>query len=362
MLVETIQRLQPVRSLAWPLQYGAAALVVLAFFALRYLLLGLGIDAGDLPLFVMFVPGIVLSALLFAKGAGYFAVAVSAALSLRYYLDPGHPFGNAELGDAIRILVFAAIGALTAAIVESLRRAVDELNSRSRQLAGARAELEHSLAELEASDAQKELLLHDVNHRIKNHLQLVSGYLLLGQRDARDEAAATLLGTAANRLKVLARVYDRLQLRRDATSVSARGFIEELVNDLQPTLAGLRPIVLQADAEEAELSSGRAATVGLMINELVSNAVRFAFEDDEPGNVYVYFRRCDEGFCLEVVDDGDGFRSEERSGSVGQRLLRGLVQQLGGTVSWSGPPGTRVSVSFPEEPGVGAVAGERPAP
>ena len=86
-----------------------------------------------------------------------------------------------------------------------------------------------------------------------------------------------------------------------------------------------------------------------MINELVSNAVRFAFGDDEAGNILVLFKRCEAGFCLEVIDDGKGFRSEARSGSTGQRMLRALVAQLEGTVEWAGPPGTRVSVTFPEE-------------
>jgi two-component sensor histidine kinase len=209
--------------------------------------------------------------------------------------------------------------------------------------------VERQVAGLETSDAQKDLLLRDINHRIKNQLQIVAGYIVLGQRDVGDDKAAEVLGTAANRLKVLARVYDRLQLGSETTKVGARGFIEELVNDLQPGLVGLRPISLRAEAEEAELSSGRAVTIGLMVNELISNAVRFAFEEEEPGNILVYFRRCDADFCLEVIDDGRGFRSEARSGSVGQRMLRALVQQLDGSVAWAGPPGTRVSVTFPEE-------------
>ncbi len=175
---------------------------------------------------------------------------------------------------------------------------------------------------------------------------------MLGQRDVGDERAADVLGSAANRLKVLARVYDRPQLRRDAPRVGARGSIEEQDNDLQPGLVGIRPIVLRADAEDAELSSGRAVTMGLMINELVGNAVRFAFAEDQPGTILVLFRRCEAGFCLEVIHDGAGFRSEARSSSTGQRMLRALVAQLDGSVEWSGPPGTRVSVAFPAEPGL----------
>ena len=349
MSVELLQRLQPLRSLPLVVQYGATILIALAFFGLRYLLGGLDVDPEELPLFILFIPAVVLAAFLFDRGSGYFAVLVSAALGLYFVLDPREPVGEARIGDAVRLAAFVVSGLLAAAIVQMLRRHVDQLAEHSAHLARSRNELEKKIGDLEASDSQKELLLHDINHRIKNQLQVVSGYIMIGQRDVADEQAAEVLGSAANRLRVLARVYDRLQLRRETTTVGGRGFIEEMVNDLQPSLIGMRPIVLRAEAEDAELSSGRAVTIGLMINELVTNAVRFAFAEDEPGHIFVYFRRCEGGLCLEVIDDGRGFRSEARSGSVGQRMLRGLVSQLDGTIDWSGPPGTRVSVTFPEE-------------
>ena len=350
MSVEMLQRLQPLRSLPLAVQYGASALIAFAFFGLRYVLGGLDLDAQQLPLFLIFIPAVVLAAFLFDRGSGYFAVAVSAALGLYFMLDPRQPFAPPGAIDGVRLISFVAVGLLTAAIVQMLRRHAGELAERSAVLGRHAAELEKRVAELEAADARKELLLHDINHRIKNQLQVVAGYIMLGQRDLADEAAVEVLGSAANRLRVLARVYDRLQLGRETASVGARGFIEEMVNDLQPSLIGLRPIVLRAEAEDAELSSGRAVTIGLMINELVTNAVRFAFAEDEPGTILVLFRSCEGGLCLDVIDDGKGFRSEARSGSVGQRMLRALVQQLEGTVTWSGPPGTRVSVTFPEEP------------
>ncbi|HEX8526160.1 sensor histidine kinase [Allosphingosinicella sp.] len=351
MTVEMLQRLQPLRSLPLLVQYGASALIALAFFGLRYLLGGLDLEPSQLPLFMLFIPAVILAAFLFDRGSGYFAVLVSAGLGLYFMLDPRQPLDAFRLGDATSLAAFIVAGLFAVAIVQTLRRNLDLLVERSGRLARSCAELEAQVLGLEAGDAQKELLLSDINHRIKNQLQVVAGYMLIGQRDIADERAAELLGTAANRLKVLARVYDRLQLRRETTTVSARGFVEEMVNDLQPSLIGLRPIVLRAEAEEAEMSSGRAVTIGLMINELVTNAVRFAFAEDEPGNIFVYFRRAEDGFSLEVIDDGRGFRSEARSGSVGQRMLRGLVAQLEGTIIWSGPPGTRVTVTFPAETG-----------
>lgn len=349
MSVEMLRRLQPLRTLPPAVQYGATALIALAFFGLRYLLAGMDLDPEQLPLFLFFMPAVVLASFLFDRGSGYFAVMVSAALGLYFLVDPREPLAPPDGDGLIRILAFLVIGLLTAAIVQTLARGFDEAASRLAEISRGHAELERRADALAKADSQKELLLHDINHRIKNQLQVVAGYISLGQRDVADGQAAEVLGSAANRLKVLARVYDRLQFGRETTSVGARGFIEEMVNDLQPGLIGVRPIVLRAEAEAAELSSGRAVTIGLMINELVSNAVRFAFAEDEAGTILVLFRHCEGGFCLEVIDDGHGFRSEARSGSVGQRMLRALVAQLDGTIEWAGPPGTRVSVTFPEE-------------
>jgi two-component system, sensor histidine kinase PdtaS len=349
MSAEFLQRLQPLRSLPLFIQYGATALLCFAFFGLRYVLGGFEIELGRTPWFILFIPAVLLSAFLFGRGSGFVAVALSAVLGLYFVLDPRRPLDAVGANDWVAAAAFIVIGSIVAAIVQMLRGHVDVLIERNAALARAVGDLEARTAGLEASDGQKELLLHDFNHRIKNQLQVVAGYMTLGQRDVADERASEVLGSAANRLKVLARVYDRLQLRRETGIVGARGFIEEMVNDLQPGLIGLRPIVLRAEAEDAELSSGRAVTIGLMINELVTNAVRFAFADEEAGNILVLFRRCEAGFCLEVIDDGRGFRSEARSGSVGQRMLRALVAQLEGTIEWAGPPGTRVSVAFPEE-------------
>lgn len=347
--MEIVRRLQPLRNLPVLVQYGATALIAFAFFGAVYLLAGTRLDPHELPLFMLFLLAVILSAFLFARGSGYLAVLLCAGFSLYLLSDPRQPLAALGKSAAIAAAAFAVAGSIAAWLVELLRDQVSDLTDRGAALARSRGTLERQVAALEASDAQKELLLADINHRIKNQLQVVAGYIMLAQRDVGDARAAETLGTAANRLKVLARVYDRLQLGEETTTVGARGFIEEMVNDLQPSLIGTGAIAVRAEAEDAELSSGRAVTIGLMINELVTNAVRFAFAEDEPGNILVYFSRSEGGFCLEVIDDGRGFRSEARSGSVGQRMLRALVQQLDGDIAWAGPPGTRVSVTFPDE-------------
>ena len=202
--------------------------------------------------------------------------------------------------------------------------------------------------EVRAANQQKDLLLYDINHRVKNHLQSVMATLSLSRRRMPDDAAREAIDTTITRLSVLARVYDRLELKPGGEAVvSARDFIQGLCADLQPSLIGLRPIALRVSVANEVIELGRAVSVGLVINEALTNALKYAFPDDTAGDVTVSLEREDGQFVLEVVDDGVGIGSGQRGSGTGAKLIRALAQQLGGSVEWRGPPGTAVVLRFP---------------
>jgi PAS domain S-box-containing protein len=195
---------------------------------------------------------------------------------------------------------------------------------------------------------QKDLLLYDINHRVKNHLQSVMATLSLSSRRIQDGAARDAIEATISRLSVLARVYDRLELGTGGEAVvSARDFIQGLCSDLQPSLIDLRPVALRVSSANEEIELGRAVSVGLVINEALTNALKYAFPDDAAGSVIVDFERQDHEFCLKISDDGIGFAPGQPGSGTGTKLIRALAQQLGGTVEWAGPPGTQVVLRFP---------------
>jgi len=206
-------------------------------------------------------------------------------------------------------------------------------------------------AAMKAADAAKQLLLFDINHRIKNHLQTVAGLMDLAARRATTlDAAQLALSSAAGRLAVLGQVYTRLQLGSTASVVDARSFVEELCAGLNTSLIGGRPISIRCDAVTVPLESSRAVTLGLAINEIVQNAVKYAFPDDRAGTIRVRLLRTHDDLVLSVEDDGIGIdhhRAPAGTGA-GQRLIRAMAQQLGGTLDIAGPPGTRFTLRFPE--------------
>ncbi|MCW6510061.1 sensor histidine kinase [Lichenifustis flavocetrariae] len=211
---------------------------------------------------------------------------------------------------------------------------------------------ERKQAELEvrSANAQKEILLHDINHRVKNHLQSVMSLLAMSERRLVDPVAKTEIANAVSRLSVLARVYDRLRVKEDAgtATVSIRDYLQGLCDEVAPTLTGLRPIVVRTRLDDADLDAGQAVSLGLAVNELLQNSVKHAFPEDRAGVITIFFGLRDpDSFCVEVSDDGIGMRPGSASTHTGTRLVRALAHQLGGTVNWEGPPGTRVQLIWP---------------
>ncbi len=207
---------------------------------------------------------------------------------------------------------------------------------------------------LKAADAQKQVLLYDINHRIKNHLQSIVGLMSVASRRARDLGEAqTALSAAGRRLAVLGQVYNRLQVNDGHPVVDTRSFIDELCADLRATLVDTRPIRFDVAAVAVEFESNRAVTLGLIVNELVQNALKYAFPDGRAGVIAVTLAREGETLVLTVADDGIGIDegAEPVGTGMGQRLIGALVQQLGGVLGRGGPPGTSVTVRFPVDIG-----------
>jgi PAS domain S-box-containing protein len=200
---------------------------------------------------------------------------------------------------------------------------------------------------LKTANAHKQLLLNDINHRVKNHLQTVSALLYASRQRAADEGSQEALDTAISQLQVLARVYDRLQLREGATTVDASEFIQALAVDLRATILSRRMIVLRCSADRCLLDSSHAVLLGLAINELVTNALKYAFPSARDGEIEISLRLDGDNMRLEVIDNGVGISPEAIAGR-GRRLVLSFAHELGGTVDWhSGASGTRAVLTFP---------------
>ena len=191
---------------------------------------------------------------------------------------------------------------------------------------------------IEASLVEKDSLLKEIHHRVKNNLQMVSSLLSLQTKNTRSKAAIEALEEGKSRVKAMALIHQKLYQNDDLSVIEMQGYIESLVNSVQSVFKkGGHNINITIDAEGVELDIDRAIPFGLILNELVSNSFKYAFPDDkENGKIYIHLRKSgDQGF-FEYMDNGVGLPedTEERTqSSMGIRLMNRLVNQLQSTLN-----------------------------
>lgn len=185
---------------------------------------------------------------------------------------------------------------------------------------------------------EKDSLLKEIHHRVKNNLQMVSSLLSLQTKNTRSKAAIAALEEGKTRVKAMALIHQKLYQNDDLSVIEMQGYIESLINSVQSVFKkGGHRITITIDAEDVELDIDRAIPFGLILNELVSNSFKYAFPDPEQeGQIYIHIRKNGEGGFFEYTDNGVGLSedSEERANnSMGIRLIKRLVNQLQSTLN-----------------------------
>ena len=191
---------------------------------------------------------------------------------------------------------------------------------------------------IENSLVEKDSLLKEIHHRVKNNLQMVSSLLSLQTKNTRSKAAIEALEEGKTRVKAMALIHQKLYQNDDLSVIEMQGYIESLINSIQSVYRkGGHNINITIDAEGVELDIDRAIPIGLILNELVSNSFKYAFpEETRDGKIYIHIQKNGDGGFFEYTDNGVGLPedSEDReSTSMGIRLIKRLVNQLQSTLN-----------------------------
>jgi PAS domain S-box-containing protein len=220
----------------------------------------------------------------------------------------------------------------------------------------ARDMTERKLAEeqLRASLREKEALLREVHHRVKNNLQVINSLLALQAYQAPDPAVGELLAESQGRVRTMALVHENLYRAGNFASVPLAAHVEGLCAHLFASYGRAAGRVdLHLRVPDVALDLERAVPCGLIVNELVSNALKHAFPGSRTGVLRVEFDVLTGGlYRLVVADDGVGLPpglDPHHAASMGLQLVADLTEQLGGTLDVAGGPGTTFTVRFPAE-------------
>ena len=220
-----------------------------------------------------------------------------------------------------------------------------------REKAAAEQELRESLDRFEKLTAQQALMMQEVNHRVANSLQLISSLIELQARKIVDPAARELLRRAAERVDAVTLVHRRLYTSNDVEFVDMDKYLRGLIDELQRAMeAEERNGSIQLTAEPIRIETDKAVSIGLIVNELVTNALKYAYPLGAHGNIRVgFFRRAGEEIQLVVEDDGIGYPdgAAPRGSGLGGMIVNAMARTAKATVALDPKhKGTRFVVSF----------------
>ncbi|QWR76473.1 histidine kinase dimerization/phosphoacceptor domain -containing protein [Candidatus Magnetomonas plexicatena] len=201
---------------------------------------------------------------------------------------------------------------------------------------------------------EKEVLLKEIHHRVKNNLQIVSSLLDLQSKYINSTELLDMFKDSQNRLKTMALIHEKLYQSDDLSIINFSRYIPSLLNHLyQSYNLSTSVIFLDTDIEDISIGVDTAVPCGLIINELVSNSLKYAFKNGVDGILSVYLKRDeDDGFSLTIGDNGvglpDGFDPKSVK-SLGLRLVNALVvDQLEGSIDYEGDGGAKYLIKFKE--------------
>jgi two-component sensor histidine kinase len=215
---------------------------------------------------------------------------------------------------------------------------------------GMAIERQRQERQLKAALDRHQVLLKEISHRVKNSLQIVSGMLHLQANRVDDDVLKEYLMQASGRVSAIGRAYERLTYDTDVENINLGVYLQEVCNDA--VSAAPRCKLEFSGGQGIQLDADRAISLALIVNELVSNAIKHAVGDRNQAHIWVQLARQDDNTaCLSVRDDGAGLPAEfdiGQSRGLGMRIVAGLAKQLGATLSQRVPDhGTEFVLNVP---------------
>ncbi len=224
------------------------------------------------------------------------------------------------------------------------------------QLVQAIVTIEDITAVKKAEDAlktelhEKEVLLRETHHRIKNNIASIAGLLTIQAAGTESTEAKHILQEAVSRVYSMQKLYEKMLVSGEYRKIDSAPFLQDLAQNVAELFASMTHITLHTDLQSIILSSRQIFPLGIILNELMTNAFKYAFEGRLSGKLYITTSQNDGTVRLQITDDGCGLPDsfdQAATGSFGLTLVQMLVQQLKGTFCIKSQGGTQAIVEFP---------------
>ncbi len=203
---------------------------------------------------------------------------------------------------------------------------------------------------LQQSVHEKDLLLKEIHHRIKNNLQIVSGILELQKSNIKDPVAKMAIDEGRLRIKSIALVHQYMYEANDFSSIKVADFLVNLINSIRTSSANNSiEINTNIAPDVISFNLNTILPLSLIINEAITNCIKHAFNNTKNAEININLFKLNHYFCLEIMDNGVGFPNEvqnQKPKSIGLDLIEGLAKQLDGNVVYSNNNGAKLAINF----------------
>lgn len=284
--------------------------------------------------FLLFFVIVVACALSFGRWIGFFAVVLSSVLSLPFF-EPGQSLYVTNAIDLVKVALYLIFSGSLVPIVGAFADALLAAHEESAALA--------------QREREKSVLLTELSHRVANNFAVISAVMRQKSNAISDPEAKSSIDEVIGQLGVMARIHGRISVgTNDQTWIDSQSFVRGLCEDIFTSYAGgTSRFTLRCVAISQPLHVSDAIPLGLILNELITNAQKYAFPAGSTGRIEVTLEKSAEALRLTVTDDGVGLQDKGPGSGLGHRLVRALAQQLAGTVELrSSTLGTRITVTF----------------
>lgn len=212
----------------------------------------------------------------------------------------------------------------------------------------AEVALQETIDSLRQALAQNEVLFQEVHHRVKNNLQIVASLLSMKARKSKEQIGAEDLKDCELRIRSMAMIHEQLYNQKDMSVLDFAGYVKKIVPELIASYERGSSLSLRLEASPTILSIDQSIPCGLILNELITNAIKYAYADGK-GEILVQLGSDGGMVRMTVADQGAGMpagAAEGTGASLGMQIVRMLTKQLRGTLDFGGSPGTTVCLSF----------------
>jgi len=257
---------------------------------------------------------------------------------------------SGTIGEDVAVAAMKA-GAHDYIIKGKLARLIPAVDRELRE-AKVRQERKKAQEQIKASLREKEVLLKEIHHRVKNNLQIISSLLNLQADYLKDPEAIEVFRDSQNRIQSMAIVHEKLYQSEDLATINLSEYIQDLVSNLSYSYeVNLEAIAVKIKVEEVLLDIDTAIPCGLIINELVSNSLKYAFPKHQSGEICIELKSLiGKQMKLTVSDNGIGLPENfdfNKTDSLGLQLVDALTTQLKGTIEIDRDRGTKFQIIFP---------------